>query len=161
MKRSFAISNTGGRLSLVVHYRDDSGTRHTRLLRRYDLDEREAAERERQWLRSIASDPEGPLPIGANGHFEAMGLKVLSESFPLHIPAAPHLLLLDALSFLSWAAIWVTGDTEALVSRTQTHLSNTNRADFLRWLEGREKEELAHILRYNWELPSRVKEGKC
>ena len=148
-------------MSLVTHFRDDSGTRHTRLLRRYDPEEWELAENERRWLRSVAGDSNGPVPVGMNGHFEAVGLEILSRSFPLYLPAAPHLFLRDACSFMSWAIAWASKDVRGLISQTQPHLNGQSYVEFSDWLGDRSREELVRVLQYKWELPSNLKEGKC
>ena len=152
-----AVSSSRGKqwLQIIVDFLDNQGRQRSRTVKSYGQLTAGNFKLAGEWvtlLKQVASQDSDPIPIGTTDEALWEGFYRGLNGFPWTLAVAPLLALRDMLDVAGYAIESSLGNIDALVERTQRHMSPTDKQRFISWLGATQlnKREGVAVLNFKW-----------
>jgi hypothetical protein len=159
MWRNYRVAVSSSRekqwLQIIVDFLDSQGRQRSRTVKSYGQFTPGNFKLASEWvglLKQVASQDSDPIPIGTTDEALWEGFYQGINGFPWTLAVAPLLALRDILDIGGYAVDSSLGNIDALVERTQRHMSPTEKQRFISWLQGTQlnKRECIAVLNFKW-----------
>jgi len=159
MWRNYRVSISSSRgkqwLQIIIDFLDNEGRQRSRTLKSYGQFTEGKFKLATEWvglLERFATQDTDPIAIGTTDEALWEGFYKGAKGFPWTLPIAPLLALRDILDIGGYAIESSLGNINALVQRTQRHMSVMERQRFISWMQGKQlgKQQSLALLNFKW-----------